>query len=69
MAKETKKERSKASLEELIKLSDEKEIELSNLRLRHSQGKLRDTTKLVKVRRELARTNTFIREKAKEIDK
>lgn len=57
----------KQSLEKLLDKSDELEEQLANLKLKHSQGKLRDTAKLKKLRQELARVNTVINIKSKEI--
>lgn len=64
MAKKEKKSWNRADLEELIEASDKQEATLANLKLQHSQGKLRDTAQLIKARRELARINTFLNQKA-----
>lgn len=69
MAKKTKKDWSQATLKELVKASDDQEEELADLRLKHSQGKLRDTAKLTRQRQELARINTFINYRAGELEK
>jgi len=69
MAKEkaNKKDYSNSTLKQLVKLSDEKELEIEKMFLQHSQGKLRDTASLKKVKRDLARINTYITEKAQKI--
>jgi ribosomal protein L29 len=54
----------KMSLEKLIEMSDEIGEELVDLRLKHSQGKLRDTANIKKTKKKLARINTYINKKA-----
>jgi ribosomal protein L29 len=54
----------KLSLEELIDKSDELEEKLADIKLKHSQGKLRDTANIKKTKKDLARVNTFINRKA-----
>ncbi len=54
------------SLGKLLEASDEKEKELADLKLKHSQGKLSNTAKLKDVKKGLARINTFLNQKAKE---
>lgn len=58
----------KMTLEKLIDESDQTEEELVNLRLKHSQGKLRDTARLKKTKKELARINTFINQKVHSLE-
>jgi len=67
MAKKEKKDWSKAGLKELIEASDKMEKQRTDLMLRHSQGKLKNTAQLVKVRKEIARINTFLNQKAQTI--
>jgi len=71
MAKEKakKKDYATSTLKQLVKLSDEKELEIEKMFLQHSQGKLRNTASLKKVKQDLARINTYIAEKAQELSK
>lgn len=57
------------SLKKLVEASDKKEAELADLKLQHSQGKLTNTAKLKEVKKELARINTFLNEKASKDEK
>lgn len=56
-------------LKQLLDASDEKEEELADLNLKHSQGKLSNTAKLKQTKKELARINTFLNQKIKEDSK
>jgi len=49
---------------ELAKLASELEGELFNLRFRLGAGQLKQTANIRKTRRELARVNTIVRERA-----
>ncbi len=57
----------KESLNKLLDISDELEEKLVDIKLKHSQGKLRDTSKIKKTKRELARVNTAINIKSEDI--
>ena len=52
------------SLEELRALNTERRRELFDLRFRHYTGQLTDTASMRKTRREVARIETLIRERA-----
>ena len=56
------------SLEKLIESSDELENNLIDIKLKHSQGKLRDTASIKKTKKEIARVNTFINKKAQNLE-
>lgn len=51
------------SPEELVTKAAELRDELFNARVRHSTGQLEDTAKLNRLRRDLARTETVLRER------
>ncbi len=51
------------SPEELVTKASELRDELFNARVRHSTGQLEDTAKLNRLRRDLARTETVMRER------
>jgi large subunit ribosomal protein L29 len=51
------------SPEELATKASELRDELFNARVRHSTGQLEDTAKLHRLRRDLARTETVLRER------
>jgi ribosomal protein L29 len=57
----------KKSLDKLLDISDELEEELVDIKLKHSQGKLRDTSKIRKTKKDLARVNTAINIKSEDI--
>ena len=67
--KTKKKDYSAATLKQLVKFSDEKELEIEKMFLQHSQGKLRNTASLKKEKRDLARINTHIAQKAQKLVK
>lgn len=52
--------------EELTGLSQTKRAELARVKFRHAMGQLEKTAELKKMRREIARIETLIREKALE---
>jgi len=58
---------SRSKLEKLIEESDKLEDKLADIILKHSQGKLRDTASIKKTKKELARVNTAIASKAKQV--
>ena len=63
-----KKEKVKSkelSVEELLKLVVEKRVELQELRIKVNINEEKDTTKINKAKREIARTMTAIYEKRK----
>ncbi|MBI2091708.1 MAG: 50S ribosomal protein L29 [Deltaproteobacteria bacterium] len=51
------------TLEELVNLSRDYKADLARLRFRHSTGQLEKTSDLGKLRKTIARVNTFIRQK------
>lgn len=51
------------SVAELEKKSAELNQELFNLKFQHHTGHLEDSSKISKVRKDIARVNTFIRQK------
>ena len=53
----------KLSQEELLAKASELRDELFNARVRHSTGQLEDTAKLNRLRRDLARAETVLRER------
>jgi large subunit ribosomal protein L29 len=53
----------KLSLEELSQKSRELRDELFNVKVKHSTGQLEDTAKLGRLRRDVARVETLLREK------
>jgi large subunit ribosomal protein L29 len=53
------------SLEELRALNTERRRELFDLRFRHYTGQLTDTASMRKTRRDVARIETLIRERAR----
>jgi large subunit ribosomal protein L29 len=51
------------TLEELINLSRDYKADFARLRFRHATGQLEKTADIGKLRKTIARINTFIREK------
>ncbi len=58
----------KQKLSKLIEESDKLEEKLADIKLKHSQSKLRDTASIKKTKKDLARVNTAIANKANQIE-
>lgn len=52
-----------AKIEELTGMANERKAELAKLKFRHAMGQLEKTDGLGKLRKEIARINTSVREK------